>query len=74
MMISLQGQETMSHFCLPSEKDNWDQLIFRKKNTKNHDMKRPPSTDDARSLIANGVQCVAEGANIAGFAKWPTRC
>lgn len=37
-------------------------------------MKRPPSTDDARSLIANGVQCVAEGANIAGFAKWPTRC
>lgn len=28
----------------------------------------------AFDVIANGVQCVAEGANIAGFAKWPTRC
>jgi glutamate dehydrogenase (NADP+) len=24
---------------------------------------------DARTLVANGVKCVAEGANIAGFVK-----
>ncbi len=28
-----------------------------------------PTLDDARTLIANAVPCVAEGANIAGFVK-----